>query len=271
MIEETLRLYPAGWVGTRVTAAAVSFEGIEIPAKTLVMYSPWLTHHDPALWADPMRFRPARFTEPLPAWGFIPFAAGERSCLGAHLARLILRTVATEFAAGSLTRSGHSPGVRAGVTLAPNGPLPMSLDAAVERARAAGSASCASGERGEEPTVERLSYLAVLGACLICVAPLAIIVRRTMRTNRRRLGLSVLVTFVIFTGWDLYAIHAHQWSYARARTVGWLLPGRLPIEEALFFVVIPLCMILTYETVQQVLQQVTRPAITSEPSREDAP
>ena len=122
-VEETLRLYPAGWVGSRVTSLPVSFGRVRIPPRTLVMYSPYLTHRNPDLWTDPSTFRPQRFTEPLPAWGFIPFAAGERTCLGAPLARLILRTVAAEFTTGRLTRSGETPGLRAGITLVADGPL----------------------------------------------------------------------------------------------------------------------------------------------------
>ncbi|MEP7088899.1 MAG: cytochrome P450 [Nocardioidaceae bacterium] len=125
VVEETLRLYPAGWVGTRVTAEPVTFEDTRIPAGTLVMYSPYLTHRDPTLWSDPLTFRPSRFAEPLPAWGFIPFAAGERTCLGAQLARLILRTVAGQLADARLTRTGADPGLRAGITLAPAGPLQL--------------------------------------------------------------------------------------------------------------------------------------------------
>lgn len=123
VVEETLRVYPAGWVGTRVTARPVTFDGVLIPAGTLVMYSPYLSHRDPQLWTDPAPFRPQRFSEPLPPWGFIPFAAGERSCLGAPLARLVLRTVAAGFADGTLTRAGAHPGLRAGITLAPAGPV----------------------------------------------------------------------------------------------------------------------------------------------------
>lgn len=123
LVEESLRLYPAGWVGSRVCAADTVFGDDVVRRKTLVLYSPYLTHRDPELWPEPLRFRPERFTEPLPAWGFIPFAAGERTCLGAHLARLILRTVAARFATSRLTRRGSDPGLRAGLTLAPAGPL----------------------------------------------------------------------------------------------------------------------------------------------------
>jgi lycopene cyclase domain-containing protein len=99
-----------------------------------------------------------------------------------------------------------------------------------------------------------LSYLAILVGCLVCVAPLAVVVRRAVWRHPVRLALTLLVVFLVFSGWDLYAIHAHQWTYAAATTTGLLLPGRLPIEEALFFVVIPVCMILTFETVQRMLR-----------------
>lgn len=123
VVEETLRLYPAGWVGSRICTRDVELDGITVPSGRLVLYSPYLTHRDPSLWSQPLEFRPERFADPLPAWGFIPFAAGERTCLGMHLARLVLRTVAAEFATRPLTRLGADPGLRAGVTLAPAGPL----------------------------------------------------------------------------------------------------------------------------------------------------
>ena len=69
-----------------------------------------------------MTFRPERFAEPLPAWGYLPFSAGARTCLGASLATLILRTVA-ESLSGQLTRVTTAQTVRAGLTLAPAGPI----------------------------------------------------------------------------------------------------------------------------------------------------
>lgn len=129
LIEETLRLYPAGWVGSRVCAEPVTFQGSTIPAGTMVLYSPYLTHHDTTLWPDALRFRPERFAEPLPPWGFIPFAAGERTCLGMHLARLMLRTVVNEFAGSILTRKDGDAAPLARITLAPRGQLQMHREA----------------------------------------------------------------------------------------------------------------------------------------------
>lgn len=122
LVSETLRLYPAGWLGSRRAVRDVDVEGTCIRAGTLVLYSPYLTHRDATLWPDPLRFRPERFDEPLPAWGYIPFAAGERTCLGANLAQLILRTVAGQFRNGLRQISGE-PSLRAGLTLGPAGPL----------------------------------------------------------------------------------------------------------------------------------------------------
>ena len=123
VIDEVLRLYPAGWLGSRVTSAEVRFGEVTIPAKTMVLYSPFLTHRDPSLWSDPLRFDPARFHGVRPAWGFVPFGAGERTCLGSHLARLILRIALTPFCQGELLPVEGDPSPTAGLTLRPGAPL----------------------------------------------------------------------------------------------------------------------------------------------------
>jgi cytochrome P450 len=124
VLDEVLRLYPAGWLGSRVAHRDTVADGVALSAGTLVLYSPYLTHRDPDLWSEPDRFRPDRFaTGGRPAWGYIPFAAGRRTCLGAHLARLMLRTALTAFCSGELTRIDGDPTPRTGLTLRPAGPL----------------------------------------------------------------------------------------------------------------------------------------------------
>ncbi len=88
-----------------------------------MLYSPYLTHRSPDLWPDPLAFRPERFGEPLPAWGYIPFAAGERTCLGGPLATVMLRAAVTAFAGSTLSRIDERAGVRGGLTLTPEKPL----------------------------------------------------------------------------------------------------------------------------------------------------
>jgi cytochrome P450 len=122
-IDEILRRYPAGWLGSRVAAQDCTPAGVPVPAGTLVLYSPYLTHTDPSLWDDPHLIRPERFTAGRPAWSYLPFAAGPRTCLGAHLARLMLRTALTPLCQGDLTQAGGNPAIAVGITLRPHGPL----------------------------------------------------------------------------------------------------------------------------------------------------
>jgi hypothetical protein len=58
VIDEVLRLYPAGWIGSRRCAAETEFDGIRIRRGALVLYSPYLTQRDPRLWTEPLSFRP---------------------------------------------------------------------------------------------------------------------------------------------------------------------------------------------------------------------
>jgi lycopene cyclase domain-containing protein len=70
---------------------------------------------------------------------------------------------------------------------------------------------------------------------------------------RWRRFLAVLACVVpVFVLWDWYAISRHQWSFDPRRTTGIVLPGHLPIEELLFFVIVPLASILTFEAVRSV-------------------
>ena len=124
LVKEVLRLYPPGWVGSRTVAKNVTIEGIALPKGAMVFYSPYLSHRDPDMWEDPLEFRPERWKRSKPpAWGYLPFGAGERICLGMNLANVLL-----EEALGLLVKSvmiplRGDPSPVSGVTLGPRGPL----------------------------------------------------------------------------------------------------------------------------------------------------
>jgi len=96
-----------------------------------------------------------------------------------------------------------------------------------------------------------LSYLALLGGSLVATAPLELLLRVRVYARWRRLLVALAPTVVVFVGWDLYAIHRAQWSYNPGYLTGLRLPGRLPVEELLFFLVTPTCAILTLEAVRR--------------------
>ncbi|MCS7483490.1 lycopene cyclase domain-containing protein [Umezawaea endophytica] len=96
--------------------------------------------------------------------------------------------------------------------------------------------------------VGRWEYLVLLLACLLVTAPLEF---RGSGVYRRpaRLARAVLPVAAVFTAWDVAAITRRHWDYNPEFVTGVRLPGALPLEELLFFLVIPICAVLTYEAV----------------------
>jgi lycopene cyclase domain-containing protein len=70
---------------------------------------------------------------------------------------------------------------------------------------------------------------------------------------------AVLPVAVVFVIWDAIAIATHVWTYHPLYVTGIELLGRIPVEELLFFVVIPLCGLLTYNAVDTILHRLRRP------------
>jgi cytochrome P450 len=98
-LKETLRCYPAAWVGPRRTTREVTLGGVALPAEIGVHYSSWATHHLPQLYPDPFRFEPDRFLPEreaaLPRGAYIPFGAGSRMCIGKRFGEYELRALAS--------------------------------------------------------------------------------------------------------------------------------------------------------------------------------
>jgi lycopene cyclase domain-containing protein len=100
--------------------------------------------------------------------------------------------------------------------------------------------------------VRHLSYLAMLGFCLIGTAPLELFLHLGVYRRWRRLLLTVAPVLVIFVAWDLYAVSRGQWTFDPRQVLGLTLPGGLPVEEVAFFVVVPIASVLTLEAVRTV-------------------
>ncbi|MCW2524047.1 MAG: lycopene cyclase domain protein [Frankiales bacterium] len=98
--------------------------------------------------------------------------------------------------------------------------------------------------------MSHLSYLAILLGCLAGVAPLEFLLGTGVRRRWRRLGLALLPGLVLGLSWDSYAVHSGQWRFAARYVLAPRLAG-LPIEEVLFFVVVPTCAVLTLEAVRR--------------------
>lgn len=97
----------------------------------------------------------------------------------------------------------------------------------------------------------RLTYAAVLLGCLAATLPLELLLHTRVYARWRRWLLAVAPAFVVFVGWDLYAVSSGQWSFDARRVLGLTLPGGLPAEEVAFFVVVPTCALLAFEAVRR--------------------
>ncbi|WP_067804922.1 lycopene cyclase domain-containing protein [Nocardia beijingensis] len=95
-------------------------------------------------------------------------------------------------------------------------------------------------------------YLFVLIACLALTAPLEFLGAGVYRRPRLLLG-ALLPIVTLFVVWDLVAIAGGVWDYNSRYLLGVFLPGAIPLEELLFFLVIPLCGLLTYNAVETLL------------------
>jgi lycopene cyclase domain-containing protein len=100
-------------------------------------------------------------------------------------------------------------------------------------------------------------YLGVLAVCLLVTVPLEFlgggVYRRPVALAR-----TVVPVLAVFTLWDLVAIARGHWGFSPGYTTGVVLPGAVPVEEVLFFVVIPLCTVLVYEAVGAIVRRVSR-------------
>jgi len=105
--------------------------------------------------------------------------------------------------------------------------------------------------------MDRWQYMVVLAACLAVTAPLELfgegVYRQPARTVR-----AVLPVALVFLMWDAVAIAAGVWTYNPRYITGITIGFGIPLEELLFFIVIPLCGLLTLNAVTAMLTRVKR-------------
>lgn len=96
--------------------------------------------------------------------------------------------------------------------------------------------------------MRQLTYLALLAGCLLGTLPLELVLRVGVYARWRRLLAALVPGLVFGLAWDQYAVRHGHWHFDRRYLTGVDVAG-LPLEEVLFFVVIPICAILTLEAV----------------------
>ena len=101
--------------------------------------------------------------------------------------------------------------------------------------------------------MDQYQYLLLMAGCLLLTLPLELVLGARVWRRPRRLLLALLPVVVVYGVWDVVAIARGTWDYSERYTTGILLPFAMPLEELVFFVVIPICGLLTYEAVGNTL------------------
>jgi cytochrome P450 len=135
LFAESMRLYPPAWVIGRRALGDYQINGYSIPARTILLLSQYLMHHDARFFPDPFRFDPERWTpeakESRPKFSYFPFGGGPRLCIGESFAwmegALVLATIAQRFK--MRLAPGHPVELNPLVTLRPKYGMRMILEA----------------------------------------------------------------------------------------------------------------------------------------------
>jgi len=124
VIRESLRLRPVVPMVGRVLQVPMTFRGFRLPAGAAIAPSIWLTHRNPAVYEDPLAFRPERFVDEKPnPYAWLPFGGGIRRCLGQAFALIEMKVVlATMLRHLDLHATQQAPVriVRRSITFAPS-------------------------------------------------------------------------------------------------------------------------------------------------------
>ncbi|XP_018359901.1 PREDICTED: cytochrome P450 4C1-like [Trachymyrmex cornetzi] len=99
VIKEALRIFPSVPLITRELVEDVKIDNYTLLKGTSVVLTIILTHRNPAVWPDPLKFDPDRFlpenSKNRNPYAYIPFSAGPRNCVGQRFALLEEKTVLT--------------------------------------------------------------------------------------------------------------------------------------------------------------------------------
>ena len=134
VLAEAMRLYPPAWVIGRRCVAPFEVRGATLPARTVVLLSPYVVHRDPRWWPEPAAFRPERWAPDAPErhkFAYFPFGAGTRVCIGEQFAwmegTLALATIAQRWRLR--LAPGQTVAPQPMITLRPRGGMPMVAEA----------------------------------------------------------------------------------------------------------------------------------------------
>ena len=98
----------------------------------------------------------------------------------------------------------------------------------------------------------KFGYFAMLAFTVLGSFWLEIFLKVGVLRRIKRAMLAILPTATIFLIWDYYAVNSKHWFFDREQILGIYGPFNIPLEEYLFFMIIPMAAIFTIEGVTKV-------------------
>jgi cytochrome P450 len=131
VFSEALRMFPPAWAMGRRAKQDYKIAEYRIPAGSILIMSPWVSHRDPRWFAEPEKFDPERWrpeiAEKLPKFAYFPFGGGARVCIGERFAWaegvLVLATLAQRWK--FRLAPGQAAETKAVITLRPKDGMKM--------------------------------------------------------------------------------------------------------------------------------------------------
>ena len=102
-------------------------------------------------------------------------------------------------------------------------------------------------------TLENWSYIAMLLFVIAGSWWLEFAFKLQVLRRPRQILLAIFPVSIFFLAWDAFAIKLEHWSFDKQQILGIYGPFNVPLEEYLFFFIIPLAAVLTLEGVKVVL------------------
>lgn len=98
----------------------------------------------------------------------------------------------------------------------------------------------------------KFSYMAMLIFTICGSFWLEVVLKVGVLRRAKIAAVSIAPIAAVFLAWDAYAIAHGHWFFDRAQIVGIFGPFNIPLEEYLFFIVVPMAALMTIEAVTTV-------------------
>jgi lycopene cyclase domain-containing protein len=104
--------------------------------------------------------------------------------------------------------------------------------------------------------MEQFHYLYVLAFIAFCAVAVSLAFRLRVPRFWRNFLITDLSILIIYLNWDYWAIQKDNWSFDSEQILGLYLFGGIPVEEVLFFIIVPLMTVIVYVTLLKIIKYV---------------